>query len=334
MSTDRCCSSSLKILVLLSAALTLASLLSIGEDASELRWMQGLIPESHHNSETLLIGHRASPDEPLKNDTQLFGFYYQVYKSPKATLQVIKSLYQHMPEAPIYMVSSAGYHYEPLAERFPRINFVFDDTVHDPRHARFNLSIWFDRVQAASEWCNCSYLVFLEDDLKIRKPVLHRPPYDAGGQKSQNKKSFPDATYDYFESRSTWSYNHSAMSAGSYIKTSAFLDAYKHISWPRIEAMLQFKPRTIGAYTDMTLGVVMMDRGYVLQPWDQVAQFDDYSLEDPAFVHGNKSYYEVPIQPEDGPVITEEEDLCNVFKLKCKIEKRKAKANKRTTTDK
>jgi hypothetical protein len=261
-------------------------------------------------------------DEPEGNDTHLFGFYYQTYKSPKATLEVIKSLYRHMPEANVYMVSSDGYHYDPLVERFPRIHYIHEATHHDPRHARYNLSIWFDRVQAAALWCNCSYLIFLEDDLAINKPIIQRPPHDGGGQETVNKLSFPAESYDVFASRSSWSYNHSALAAGSYIKTSSFLDAYAHISWARIEAMLQFKPRTIGAYNDITLGVVMMDRGYIVRPWKEVVYVVEMGSTNVTFIHGNKTYYEQLLDPNvDGQVITEEEDRCAIFALKCKLER-------------
>jgi len=101
------------------------------------------------------------------------------------------------------------------------------------------------------------------------------------------------------------------LAAGSYVRSAAFLDAYEHISWPKIEKMLEYKPQLIGAYVDITLGVVMMDRGYILHPWDQMTPLEGgtYHIADAPLVHGNKSYYFVALTQDDGKVIVEDEDL-------------------------
>lgn len=270
-------------------------------------------------------------DSPLENDTHLFGFFYQVYKFPKATLETLKSLYQHMPDAPVYLVSSAGYHYDPLAERFPNVHYVHGETFLDIRKGRSNLSTWFDRVRDAALWCNCSYLIFIEDDLHVQGPVTRRPPYDAGGQAvhQHTKQSFAVASYQVFESRSHWSYNFSGMAAGSYVRTKAYLDAYAHIPWTKIQEMLNYKPRTIGAYSDITLGVILMDRGYKLLPWDQVQTFSIDNNSEAAFVHGDKHHYDFLLSPEDGNVIIEPEDICMIYRLKCKMEREKRKREAR-----
>jgi hypothetical protein len=111
----------------------------------------------------------------------MYRFFYQCYKRPRATLEVIKSTSMHMRGSPIYLISSGGYHYDPLPEGFEDVHFVYDDVNVDLHEEGGKLDRWFSWIKAAALWCNYESLVLLEDDVYIKRPLTERPPYDAGG---------------------------------------------------------------------------------------------------------------------------------------------------------
>lgn len=46
----------------------------------------------------------------ITNRINRFDLYYQAYKQPKASLEVVRSARKFMPTSPFYNLSSAGYH--------------------------------------------------------------------------------------------------------------------------------------------------------------------------------------------------------------------------------
>lgn len=249
----------------------------------------------------------ASKVSPVVGDTSLFGFYLQVYKQPKATLEVVKSLFQHMPASPLYLVGSSGYHYDPLVARFGgnrTIHYTYEDiNIALPKGG--NLTAWFDRIQAAALWCNCTYLVILEDDISIRKPLIQPPEHDVGGVQGHLWSShWPTALKGNF-STVNWSYESYGTCGGSYVRVEAFLDAYQHINWTKIREMQRYH-KIINKFNDATLAVVMMDRGYTLRPWKDLSERGNrWHDETTPLVHQVKQYYNQPLTEQDGPVISE-----------------------------
>jgi hypothetical protein len=246
------------------------------------------------------------------NASHLFGFYYQVYKKPKATLEVVKSIRTFMPYAPLYLLSSAGYHYDPLVTRFAK----FTKYEYSQQNANINqgegLSIWLERLKRAAVWCDCDYLVTMEDDTYLHKPLIEAPPDDAGGVTAHLwTHRWTDELRDRFDPNRTWSYESHGLCGGSYVRVSAFLDAYGKTNWSRIEEMgTVWSP--IGRYNDVTLAIIMMDAGYRLQPWDNLKQpkggkraRQRQENHDTALTHGLKHFYRVPLTEEDGPVVLE-----------------------------
>jgi hypothetical protein len=249
---------------------------------------------------------KANALEKVKQDLHLFGFFYQVYKQPKATYEVLKSVNRYMPGSPIYMVSSNGYHYDPLARRYSNIYYVYEEQNFDPPQAIGNLTIWFDRVKKAALWCNCSYLIFLEDDVVFRKPLENKPPmHDAGG--------VPGHLWCYhwadklpIEEVSNWSYSSYGMCGGSYVKVESFLQAYTNISWKRIEKLSSYWD-AIGKFNDVTIAALLMDQGFILHPWDQLTELNTRSYnETAAIAHKNKQFYDKNLTSEDGFICLEQ----------------------------
>ena len=255
------------------------------------------------------------------NASHLFGFYYQVYKKPKATLEVVKSIRTFMPNAPLYLLSSAGYHYDPLVTRFANFTkYEYDE--HNAGHEGEGLALWLERLKRAALWCDCEYLVTMEDDTYLHKPLIEAPPDDAGGVMSHLwNPHWTDELRDRFDPNRTWSYESHGLCGGSYFRVSAFLDAYGKTNWSRIEEMgTVWWP--IGRYNDVTLAIIMMDAGYRLQPWNNVKQpvtigqkarrrqvnmtaIQLQRTRDTALTHGLKHFYRKPLTEDDGPVVLE-----------------------------
>jgi lipopolysaccharide biosynthesis glycosyltransferase len=245
------------------------------------------------------------------NTTFLFGFYLQAHKQAKATFEVVKSIKTHMPSAPLYLLSSAGLHFDPLQQRFENLRFVYDSENIDLPKGVGNLTRFFERIKKAALWCNCSYLVLMEDDTYLHKPLTQRPPHDAGGVTAHLWSwKWSDALKGNFSGVSEWSYESSGMCGGSYIRVEAFLDAYCRTNWTRIQEMNQVMT-SIGRYNDVTLAVILMDQGYILRPWRDLTQISGRRRKNPddpnaPLVHRFKNYYNQPLSEQDGPVISDQ----------------------------
>jgi hypothetical protein len=239
-------------------------------------------------------------------DGSLFGFYVQAHKQPKATLEVVKSIKKHMPSAPVYLLSSAGYHFDPLEQRFFNLRFVYDpENVNLPKGTG-NLTHWFDRVKAAALWCNCSYLVIMEEDTILRSPLVNQPPYDAGGVQTLGWP-WSDELKRKYPAVGNWSHIAYGMCGGSYVRVEAYLDAYAKTNWTRIQAMGEVM-KVIGRYNDATLAVVMMDQGYILKPWKDLTEVQSNGqIPDPEapLLHQFKHFYKQPLTEEDGVVVSD-----------------------------
>lgn len=242
--------------------------------------------------------------EPTKKKNNcMFGFYMQAHKQPKATLEVLTSIRSHMPDAPIYLLSSAGYHYDPLVERFSILKYVYDkENVEIPK-GQGNLTRWFSRLEAAAQWCPCEYLVIMEDDVLLRFPLNRRPKHDAGG--SSGGTPWSVELVEKFPIVANWSHTRYGLCGGSYIRVEAYLDAWKRTNWSRLVEMGEFMPG-ISTFNDMTLGAIMMDAGYSLRPWDQFTEGNRKRQQLAPLKHREKQYYNVLLTKEDGLVVLED----------------------------
>jgi hypothetical protein len=237
----------------------------------------------------------------------MYGFFYQCYKRPRATLEVISRASTYMHGSPIYLVSSGGYHYEPLAERFKDVHFVYDDENVNLHGEGGKLDRWFSWIKAAALWCNCEYLVILEDDVHLKKPITERPPYDAGGITSPKSGfQWPASLTKQFGTN--FSHHGYGMCGGSYLRVDAFLEAHARLNWTRVFEMRSASDERFGMISDMTLALVMMDSGYYLKPWDQLSQKYWKGSAEAALMHNEKGYYKAKLDRFSGKVISDQLD--------------------------
>lgn len=254
----------------------------------------------------------SSTQKAKQSQQHLFGFFLNEYKQPKASLEAIKSVAAFMPGSPVYLVGT-GYHYEPLAQRFDDVHFVYDDTNVDMTSGTVSLAaidLYLRRVRDAALYCNCSYLVLLEPDVLLRGPIRQAPAHDAGGVADHWNKQWPAALEDEFHV-SRWSHEHWGMCGGSYVKVDSYLQAYATLDYSRLQRMQNVSGwKGIVAVQDTVLAIMFMDQGYTLRPWTDLAELgkdDRTATRWTPVVHKVKRFYNEPLTPEDGPVISNEE---------------------------
>lgn len=243
-----------------------------------------------------------SPTPSRSGNHSLFGWYLDVYKQPKATLEVVKSIAHHMPDTPIYMLSSGGYHFDPLAARYSEtLTYEYSSEEQDVRlgFKKRNVKHWFQRIATAAAWCNCDYLVLMQEDTLVRKALKKAPPHDAGGTTAHQR---PPGVYKKS------SHEPYGMGGGSYVRVEAFLDAYSKTNWARMEAMSSTVKQS-KRFNDGALAMIMMEAGYTLLPWGDLTQQSGQrkrSNPNAAIVHNFKDFYGQPLSEEDGLVVTEQ----------------------------
>jgi hypothetical protein len=265
-----------------------------------------------------------------------YGFYFQVFRSPKATLEVLRGVRAHFPTSPIYMVADkGGLDFTAMAQRFncrfsmATRRFSKHNGPESGEHQSEDVRIWFDRLTRAAEYCNSTYLINLEDDIEVGRRPKELPPNDAGGvdlprviQMIEGSDTEAEIAPPGFFANlqfneqimgsigQQWSYRSWGMCGGSYVRTAAFLQIMRDPGWwERVVAMKLLDIR-VGVFDDVTLGAVMMNYSYTLLPWDEShnqigsreedAYYAQVGLKTPAFTHGDKQFFKMDLASSDG----------------------------------
>ena len=115
------------------------------------------------------------------------------------------------------------------------MKYKYGDINVDP--ALEHLEPWLDSVYEAAIWCNCTFLILMEDDSIMKKPLIRKPPHDAGGVAAGMwTRHWSQPLKDQFGA-DRWSYDSHGMCGGSYLRVAAFIDAYKRMDWNRMYEM-------------------------------------------------------------------------------------------------
>jgi hypothetical protein len=105
-----------------------------------------------------------------------FGAYYQCYKNPYATYKSLESFRKIYPDNTVVLVSNNGYDYTVMASYFKCIYIHSNENARQQYplndEGKFDNTFKFiDRVVNAFEQCNEDYVMWLEDDVSINKPI-------------------------------------------------------------------------------------------------------------------------------------------------------------------
>jgi hypothetical protein len=102
------------------------------------------------------------------------GAFLQCFKQPKSTIKTIQSFQQTYPGNTMVIISDGGYDYSDLCKK---LNCIY---IHEARmgtdigvvtNKRENLIVWLDRLRTAAEIIQEDYIMILEDDVRVLKPV-------------------------------------------------------------------------------------------------------------------------------------------------------------------
>ena len=129
-----------------------------------------------------------------------------------------------------------------------------------------------------------------------------KPPHDAGGMEHKDFHWIQELQDKY--GAGNWSYYSHGMCGGAYLRVEAFLDVYKNLNWTRLGEMKDIDER-IGRHSDITLALLMMDAGYILKPWNETKRKYHRGSATAKLLHADKTYYDKPLKPYDGPVISD-----------------------------
>ena len=96
------------------------------------------------------------------------GAFYQCWKHPAATIQVIRQFRTFYPDATIYLVSDNGYDYTELAKQY---NCIYEHSTLSANCALFSsidqVRVWLERLTRAINEIKEDWCMLLEDDLYI-----------------------------------------------------------------------------------------------------------------------------------------------------------------------
>ena len=119
--------------------------------------------------------------------TQEFGAYLQCHKNPYATYKCLESFRKFYPDNTVVLLSDNGYDYTEMAKYFRCIYIHSDENIvfiHKDVNdiGRFENSFkLIERIVNAFELCNEKYVMWLEDDVSINKPIVDTFMYEING---------------------------------------------------------------------------------------------------------------------------------------------------------
>ena len=118
-------------------------------------------------------------DQP-KNGGRV-GFYLQMANEPKATLELIRSVRVHFPDAPLSVTSDAGsYDCSAACETYGCV-FTREDTTAG-MHGGGGVMEYVPRLKRAVESAETEWIVLLEDDVRVERGAR-------GGQEVSTEES-------------------------------------------------------------------------------------------------------------------------------------------------
>jgi len=116
-----------------------------------------------------------------------FGVYLQCYKNPLATFKCLESLRRYYPNCTVILLSDNGYDYSEMAKLFNCI-YIHDNEQLlltykdlDSGNHIINSKLLIKRIYDAFLLCKEDYVMWLEDDVSINKPIVDTFKYSING---------------------------------------------------------------------------------------------------------------------------------------------------------
>lgn len=114
------------------------------------------------------------------------GAYYQCFKNKGATDYVLAGFRHFYPDAPIVLVSDGGDDFSDLAQKYNCLYFwrpnIPSHNGKELAYDKKNWVVWWNEFKKYVSMIEADYIIFLEDDVDIRKPIsMEKLVYDVNG---------------------------------------------------------------------------------------------------------------------------------------------------------
>lgn len=167
------------------------------------------------------------------------GFYINVFKNARATRECLKSVRKFYPTAPIYLNNDGGVDYSSIAKEF-NAGYYYNDTslgypVQPYGFTKDKAIEWLNRFYRGMVYLNnqfCDYVLMLEDDVIVVKPITVNPEWKMAGQPvlfEGQVPPIPKALIEIIESHSNNKLESNIYNCGggSIFKIETFLNNYE-----------------------------------------------------------------------------------------------------------
>jgi hypothetical protein len=119
--------------------------------------------------------------------SQPFGVYLQCYKNPFATYKSLESLRRYYPNCTVVLLSDNGYDYTEMAKLFnciyihetQNLPLIYKD-IDTGSHISHAIQL-IKRIYNSFKLCKEEYVMWLEDDVSINKPIVDTFKYSING---------------------------------------------------------------------------------------------------------------------------------------------------------
>jgi hypothetical protein len=113
----------------------------------------------------------------------MLGAFFQCYKQPYATYKCLESFRNIYPTEPIVLLSSNGHDYTNMATHFRCIYLHEDENISfiQERNEQATCIRLIQRVVKAFSILQCEYVLWLEDDVHVHKPLPKTFAHDLNG---------------------------------------------------------------------------------------------------------------------------------------------------------
>ena len=241
-------------------------------------------------------------DQPKKAPSGRVGFYLQMANEPKATLELIRSVRVHFPDAPLSVTSDAGsYDCSAACETYGCV-FTREDTTAG-MHGGGGVMEYVRRLKRAAESAETEWIVLLEDDVRVERGVTRWPKEGIDGGGVQDWRWTAPLSKELLAEIARRnggrapSYKNYGLCGGAIVRASALASLPDDLPEEEMRSLQKMDDR-FGMWNDVTLSALLMLGGHALEPWDDVKQ-GNHPAHATAFVHNDKRWYGVRMDAED-----------------------------------
>lgn len=246
-------------------------------------------------------------DEPKKEMDQpknggRVGFYLQMANEPKATLELIRSVRVHFPDAPLSVTSDAGSYDCSAACATYGCVFTREHTAAG-MHGGGGVMEYVRRLKRAAESAETEWIVLLEDDVRVERGVTRWPKKGIDGGGVQDWRWTAPLSKELLAEIARRnggrapSYKNYGLCGGAIVRASALASLPDDLPEEEMRLLQKMDDR-FGMWNDVTLSALLMLGGHALEPWDDVKQ-GNHPAHATAFVHNDKRWYGVRMDAED-----------------------------------